>query len=236
MGTSDATPDVSAANRPAANPDCKICSGTGWEPVKVGSVTQSRRCVCLAASIRRIKLAAIPPHYRWARLETVEADQARHPDQAELFEAMRAKPTASFVLCGANGCGKTLAGWLLYRYAVEHDTPAVGVSCSDLVGQFRAWQFDDLRVPLIEPGDLRTEAKRFLFVDELDKARPTEFAAEVLFELFDAAYSYEQQIVVTSNTPLEGLAAHWSRNSVTVGVSIVRRLMEIENGFLVNLS
>ena len=193
------------------------------------------RCDCLRRSIRQIKLATIPPLYRMASIATAVADPNRHKVQPTLFEMLRGRPDASYVLCGSNGSGKTMAGWMLYRWAVEHDKPAVGLTCAELVAQYRAWQFDAEKVPVIEPGDLKTGEKRLLFLDELDKARPTEFAAETLFHLFDAAYSYQHQIVVTSNTPLEGLAEHWSRNAITIGPSIVRRLMEIHNGILVDM-
>ena len=112
---------------------------------------------------------------------------------------------------------------------------ACGVSCAELMRQFRAWEFDAEKLPIVTPADLRSDERRFVFIDELDKARPSEYAAEQLFELIDAAYSHDQQIVITSNTPLDGLAEHWSRNAATIGASIVRRLMDMSGAILVDM-
>ena len=225
-------PVVSAkSNVPQPNPDCEACNGLGWEPTPQGS----KRCNCLRDSIKRIKLAAIPPLFAGLSLETIAPDANRHRSQAALIQAMRDEPYGSFILCGRNGCGKTTFGWLLYRAAVEREQPATGVTCAELMHQFRDWQFSDDKVPSITPDMLRTNERRFLFIDEIDKPKPSEFAAEQLFELIDAAYAYRHQLVITSNTPLDGLAAHWSRNAVTIGASIVRRLMEIDSAILADM-
>jgi DNA replication protein DnaC len=185
--------------------------------------------------VKRIKLGAIPPLFAAHTLEAITPDPARHAKQAAMFGLMRDEPQASYVLCGKHGCGKTLAGWLLYRQAVEAGKRAVGVTCSELLRQFRDWQFDSEKLPVVTPTDLRSNDSWFVLLDEIDKAKPSEFAAEQLFELVDAAYAYQQQIVITSNTPIEGLAAHWSRHAPTMGSAIVRRLMEHEGAILVDL-
>lgn len=220
---------------PKANPDCPRCDGLGWEYVQTDDRSGMRRCECLKSNIRRFKLNSIPPLYRFASLVTAQPDLKRHPAQAEILAEMQANPTASYVLCGENDCGKTMMGWMLYRAAVERDVPAVGITCSELVSQFREWQFDANKMPVIEPDDLRSEQRRFLFIDELDKARPTEFVGEMLFSLIDAAYSYQHQLVVASNLTLENLSSHWSRHSVSVGPSIVRRLMQVDGCVLVGM-
>ena len=195
----------------------------------------ARQCVCLRESIKRLALAQIPPLYQGLSLATVRPDTDRHALQGDLFDALRTAPEASYLLFGRNGCGKTLAGWLLYRSAIEAGRSATALSCSDLVLQFRAWEFDPDKIPAVQPDDLKTGERRLLFLDEIDKARPTEFAGETLFRLLDAAYTHRQQVVVTSNTPLNDLAAHWSRNNVSIGPSLVRRLMEMDAALLVEM-
>jgi len=222
---------ASSDRKPAPDAECPTCAGFGWEPTPQGS----RRCHCLRDAIKARKLAAIPPKFAAFTLGTITPDAKRHAKQAALLDTMRAEPSASYVLCGRNGCGKTLFGWLLYRAAVEREMLASGVSCAELMRQFRAWEFDAEKLPIVTPADLRSDERRFVFIDELDKARPSEYAAEQLFELVDAAYSHDQQLVITSNTPLDGLAEHWSRNAATIGASIVRRLMDMSGAILVDM-
>jgi DNA replication protein DnaC len=223
--------DSKISSRPQANLDCTLCNGMGWECLPGGA----RRCACLRDSIKRIKLAAIPPLFAEFSLDTIKADPARHPRQVALFDAMRAEPQASYVLCGRNGSGKTLAGWMLYRAAVDRETLATGLTCADLMRQFRDWEFDSEKLPAISPADLRSNEKRFLFLDEIDKVKPTEFAANQLFEVVNEAYNYRHQLVVTSNTPLAGLVKHWSREAVTIGSAIAGRLQELEGGILADM-
>lgn len=196
---------------------------------------RAKRCICLKAAVKARKLAAIPKEYRDKWLAKTEPDTSRHETQPALWQAMRENPQGSYVLCGKNGCGKTLAGWMLYREAVEAERLATGLGCVELVDQFRQWQFDEYKLPAITPFELKSGERRMIFIDEIDKARPSEFAAETLFQLFDAIYANHHQLVVTSNTPLAGLADHWARGGVTMGPSIVRRLMDGHDAVLVEM-
>jgi DNA replication protein DnaC len=191
----------------------------------------ARRCECLRNRLRQRALDRIPTIYRRFTLENALADPARHPSQALVLAAMRKQPETSFAFFGANGCGKSLFGWLLYRKAIESNRYAVGMPLADLLQQFRAWEKDPDKLPAITPGDLQQSNRRYLiFLDEVEKARPSEFSAEMLFRLVDAAYSYDHQLVIASNHRPEQLSAHWAANGETYGPSIVRRILEMENG------
>jgi DNA replication protein DnaC len=65
-----------------------------------------------------------------------------------------------------------------------------------------------------------------VFIDEIEKARATEFAAESLFALVDNCYRYKHQLVITSNLGVQRLKDHWDRLDGTYGKSIVRRLLD----------
>lgn len=215
-----------------AKPDCESCRGYGWVLVDGQG---ARRCECLSEVIQARQLARIPAIYQALRLETVRGDGKRHQLQADIFDTMRAEPEASFILSGRNGCGKSLAGWLLYRRAVESNRPALGILCADLLDEFRQWELNAEKLPSLQPGDLKSTTRHLIFLDEIDKARPTEFSGEMLFRLLDAAYSHDHQLIVAVNKPLTELSAHWSRTNSTYGPSIVRRLVEMTNGYLIEM-
>lgn len=216
---------------------CPPCSDTGWVHVldEQGRSRGVTECVCLARQKRDRAIARIPSAYRGARLEALEPRPDLHPTQAALIPEMQANPGASFLLFGRNGCGKSLCGWALYRRALEDSRPAVGLPTAELLAEFRRWEVNGTE-PCVTAEALRDDRRRWLiFLDEFEKARPSEFAGEALFALLDAAYNYRHQVVITSNLTPAGLQDHWQRASETYGTSIMRRLLELPDAVHVEL-
>lgn len=213
--------------------DCPDCDGGGWIVV-VGE--GARPCQCLIVAKRKRAIDRIPTIYRDLKLETVKPNPALHPQQSAVIDAMRQSPESSFVFFGRNGCGKSLFGWLLYRKAIESDRYAIGIPLAELLAEFREWEKNPDKLPMIKPEDLRQDKRRYLlFLDEVEKARPSEYAGEMLFRLIDAAYSFQHQLVIASNKTPSELSAHWSEAQETYGPSIVRRIMEMTDGVDVRL-
>lgn len=205
---------------------CLECEDTGWILVKGRG---AKRCECLKAKIRARLLERIPPEYRGLDLGSIEPDLSRHPEQAGLIAALKKDSGISLLLAGRVGCGKSLIGWLLYKRAIEADRPAVAIPLAELLGQFRRFECGSEHLPAVTSENLRDGGRRWLiFLDEFDKARPTEFAGEQLFLLMDAIYTYRHQLVITSNVPKDALRSHWSQASEQYGVSIMRRVLELE--------
>lgn len=204
---------------------CADCRDLGWLITDRGA----KPCECLLASRRRKLLDRIPPEYRGFDLALIEPDPERSQDQASLIEALRANPNLSLLLSGRVGSGKSLVGWLLYKWAIERERPTVALPLAELLGQFRRYECGSDQLPVVTSEDLRDSSRRWLiFLDEFDKARPTEFAGEQLFLLMDAIYTYRHQLVVTSNLSKDDLRARWSRASEEYGVSVTRRLLELD--------
>lgn len=229
--------ELSAASRRQSlfDEDCPHCID-GWVLVVGRGV---KPCECRKRRQLERALSAIPTIYRSFSLDTISADATKHPKQAALIAAMRATPQATFAFLGNPGAGKTLLAWLLYRRAVEDGRRAVGLTLADLLSQFRTWELNSYPLPAITPDDLRarksTDLPVCLMLDDFDKARPTEFAGEMLFELLNAAYSFDHQIVITSNLSPSDLGAHWERSGHTRGAVILRRVIESSGAVLANL-
>jgi len=189
----------------------------------------AKQCDCLRAKLRVRLLEQIPVEYRGFDLMTIEPDINRHLGQSSLVPALRDNPERSILLCGRVGCGKSLFGWLLYKHAVEAGRPAVAAPLAELMAEFRRYECGGDQLPRVISADLRSDKRRWLiFLDEFDKARASEFATEQLFLLMDAIYAGRHQLVVTSNLTKDELREHWSRASDQYGVSIMRRLLELE--------
>lgn len=175
-------------------------------------------------------LARIPAEYRELDLATIQPQSDRHAKQDALIDAVRQDPGASLFLAGRNGTGKTMIGWLLYKRAIEEGRPAVFLSMAELLRQLRTWEMDSEKLPIIEPTGLRESKQRwFIGIDEADKARPTEFASEMIFLILDAIYSGRHQLVMTTNLDLAGLRDHWARASEVWGNSIMRRITDLND-------
>jgi DNA replication protein DnaC len=180
-------------------------------------------------------IARIPAEYRDITLADVLPRLDHHPTQPSLINELRVHPDGSYLLFGRNGCGKSLFGWLLYRTAVESGRPAMAMSTAELLAEFRRWEVEAVE-PTVTAETLRNESSRWLLVlDEFEKARPTEFAGEMLFRLLDAAYGHRHQVVITSNLTPFALEAHWQRASETYGKSIMRRLFELTDSVQVEM-
>ena len=211
---------------------CAECRDIGWIRTDRGS----KKCDCLQRQIQARMLAQIPPEYRGMTLATVSPDPARHAKQSSTIQSVKANPGGSFLFCGRAGSGKSLMAWMLYREAIDADRSAVALPLSELLTQFRRYETGGDQIPAVTSEILRDDKRRyFVFLDEFDKARPSEFASEQLFLIADAIYSFRHQFVITSNYGVNQLREHWSRASEQYGVSIMRRLLELDGMICVEM-
>jgi DNA replication protein DnaC len=157
---------------------------------------------------------------------------AKHTKQDGIIGAMRSKPDRSYFLAGIPGTGKSLMMWSLYRYAVETGTTKV-VACtlSELLDEYRAFirasKADQGPIyPRLNADELRQADTRYsIFLDDIDKANPTDYVAEQVFNIVNAVYEYGHQLVVTTNKPIRALIDHYDRSD-SRGEPIVRRMTE----------
>src|SRR5581483_7419547 len=119
---------------PSTNHFVCHCQGTGWVVVE-GKGAQECGCRIRAKIIR--KLERIPPEYEHLRIESVAPDLKRHPKQAFVWQTVKRHPDRCYLLCGRSGVGKSAVMWALYAHAVEQYRPAVAMSLSELIEDFR---------------------------------------------------------------------------------------------------
>lgn len=208
-----------------------------WRCFDTGSVLKERLvegrtcleasvCICARRKRYRALIARIPPNFGNPKLSRLRARPDLHTKQTKLIAFIKSHPDESFVFCGANGCGKSHFGWALYRNAVSQGRGVLASNVSDLLEQFRKRELGTgLEATSLELSYLRRSGSRwFLFLDEIEKARPSEFASEMLFKLLDTAKSFQHQLIVTSNMNINELRLHWGRKDQIWGESIVARL------------
>lgn len=188
---------------------------------------EAKICRCRRVAGYRKALSRVPPIFRSPKIATLRARPECHPSQVKLIAHVRANPDDSYLLTGRNGSGKTHVGWALYRRAVVSGRGVVACTVRDLLAEFRRFEVGtspEILPPITAEQLRRSPGKWLLFLDEFEKARPSEFASEMLFNVLDAARSFNHQIVITSNLNWEDLKKHWGRQDEIWGNSIIERL------------
>lgn len=191
----------------------------------------AENCLCERRKSNRAQLAMIPPAFGMPRLNRLKPRLDLHRNQTAAIRLVQQNPDDSYLFTGSNGTGKSHIAWALFRNALAQRRPAIALTVSELMDEFRRMDLSskdgDLWTPRVRAVDLAKQGKRwFLFLDEFEKARPSEFASEQLFKLLNAAKNFNHQIVVTSNFKPDQLRNHWGRIDQVWGNSIMTRLWD----------
>lgn len=213
--------------------DCPMCSDTLWVQsfhYRCGKrISYATPCQCRKRKAVARRLGKIDARFRDVRLSEIEPDPERHAKQAAALNIMLEKPNGSYALLGKSGTGKTHFFWALYRHVVECGVPAYVDTLAGVIGDLQKAIRDPDHRPEIQAGIFSDpEIPRALFLDDIDKARPTEYVAEKVFDLINAAHANGHQIVVTSNLGSGDLLRHFERadESGRYGAAIVRRILD----------
>lgn len=140
----------------------------------------------------------------------------------EARDASRAWATASgppiLILSGPIGVGKSTLAAAAFRYRLRTRPGfwrTVPVLFAHLAAGFGSQRHDDA-VALLD-------GRYMLALDDLDKARPTEYAAQHVFAAIDGCYANRTPLVVTTNLSMGGLASRWPE---PYGEAIASRLTD----------
>jgi len=212
------------------------CEGTGWILIE-GKGVKECSCRILAKTIRKLK--RIPPEYEHLRIESVTPDLNRHPRQSFVWQTVKKHPDLCYLLCGQPGAGKSAVLWALYARAAKQNRPAVAMSLSELIEDFRRAEtanYGDEYLPELHPSKLQTRSDRwFVGIDDFHIGRPTRFAGEMIYRLLDAAYSYRHQLVVTAQLDRRKLEQQWAEAGACYGQAIMGRVSEIDGATYLTL-
>lgn len=151
---------------------------------------------------RRVGASGLPRALRRIDLDSLDRGGREFPLAAAAEWASNTLP--GLVLTGSFGTGKTriaaAALWLVLQ-----DRAGTWVSAPELFRQLatgfdadeHAWALSTLKV------------RNALVLDDLDKARASEYGAEQIFLAIDNAVTRGQQLLVTTNLRMQDLAAKW---------------------------
>jgi DNA replication protein DnaC len=166
----------------------------------------------------------IPPKFRGLTLDSLQPELAKHRKQVEVVPFIKANPERSYFLSGSTGTGKSTFMWALYRHAIEGPNRAIICTLSELLDEYRS-HIGGGKLPRLCAWQLTEGVKYSLFLDDVDKANPTDYAAEQIFLLANAIYEHRHQLVVTTNKTIAGLVDFYNRSDDR-GSAIVRRMID----------
>lgn len=223
-GSSDAEPPPALVE---VAPGCQLCHGTGYEVVEGRG---ARRCHCKRREIALERFRAlVPRHFRHVTFADLRPDAERHSKQPGVVEAIRERPRDKYVFYGDQGSGKTHLMWAMAELAAQEGRPLWAGNAQELLDDAAA-EIEASRGGYQHRARLRAaalaEGEWFLGLDELDKPNVNKWTAAKVYEIVDAAYRNDQQIVCCSNLSPEELEDKWEVEGGQYGRSIVRRLLE----------
>jgi DNA replication protein DnaC len=187
----------------------------------------------------------VPLRYREIRLQALQPSDKSAlslEQQADIIKLIQAKPGAGYAFFGPPGTSKTTFCVALYERTLRARIERVGVrtrfhdhhdngtyvwriTAKELLDQFRRYECGSSDVqPLVTRRRINsaiTEGRSpRLFLEEIDKVKGTDFKLNALFEVIDALYEQQGQLVLNSNfTPQEF--------SLAFGSDIERRITEM---------
>ena len=205
-------------------------------------------CVCGKLKyLWQERVRAIPPHDRdltLGGLAPSEKSQLPIEVQKEVIAELKANPSGSYAFIGPAGTSKTSFCVALYVQAlythIWNNWPVLICDCiwrvsaktllDDFVAEATSKEEKNGKriVPAVNRAKIAKASdagfKPRLFLEEIDKVRYTEFKINALFEVLDAIYEYNGQLVLNTNLPIPKFSALFGDEA---GPAIVRRIGEV---------
>lgn len=194
---------------------CELCRDTGHISIEAGVV----RCECQKQRIIAKKLSSIPARFRTASFANYQPIDGK---QTRAKERMSAEFTKSYYISGPYGTGKTHLATAQYIQLVRIEQPCMFLTMGELINELRRAELEQDTYYCQVREKCRYADRFHLFIDDLDKFKPTDFKAEALFDLIDTVYKRNLMLTITSNYSLSELSAIQS-----IHPSVLRRIDDI---------
>jgi DNA replication protein DnaC len=194
---------------------CPTCSDAEDERILAEQQVEEARHTAKKLQ-RRLSSSGLP-----LQLQTRGIRDLDPTDRHNVFAAATrwaAGELPGLLLTGPVGTGKTVTAAAAVVDRIQRDQRVAWVSAYRLIADLQAPFDSDDRHRALALSDRDGPP---LALDDIDKARPSEFGAEAIFALIDSCDANGRALIVTSNLRLGELAAKWP---APWGESIASRL------------
>lgn len=213
---------------------CPLCNDNGsFRLLHRGETTglpmyRLVRCGCRYPRLFWLAWKDVPDRFRDVRLSTLVPRGER---QGSILADLRARPEDSYLLCGPPGTGKTHFATALYREAVSRNAverfrninAPVAVWRMDatlMLQEHQDWDFREkadpnctVACPTVRLNAINNAARGgyrpCLYLDEIDKLKPSDYRLNRMRELVNCVYEAQGQVVATMNLTPKALTKKW---------------------------
>lgn len=159
------------------------------------------QCECLRKRIVEAKMNSVSSRFKHCSLDNFTPKDRVH--EAAVAEIIK-NPAGSFFFHGSYGRGKTHLAVAQFRILAELGHPCLFLSMAELLKELNRAELDkEYFCTVIER--VQSENSFHLFLDDIDKFKPTDFKFQVLFDVIDTVYKRNLSITVTTNWTMEDL-------------------------------
>lgn len=193
-----------------ANPNCKLCGGTGWTVAERDGISGAERCECVKLKLTTEELAdqaQIPKNYRPAFFETFS--RTENPTTIATMElAVSTVSTYAreypffqkpgLLLVGPTGSGKTHLAVAALQELLARGHEGVFFDYQNLLDQIRAGYDETLGTSKREAYRRALETE-ILLLDDLGSHRVNEWVEDTVTSIITYRYNHKKALIATTN-------------------------------------
>jgi DNA replication protein DnaC len=175
-------------------------------------------------SLKTTKLwkATVPERYWHTSLPNLQPSEKSHmalDKQQKIIDIMNAAPAAGYCFLSPSGWSKSTFMYALYRDALNRNAwdiaengmlrlwklhPVVFLDAKELMDRIQAWKIGDADPPVVTAGKIARLKREFdiktcLFIDEFEKVKKSEFRMTEMYDIINACYKHNAQLVIAGN-------------------------------------
>jgi hypothetical protein len=176
----------------------------------------------MRSGIEEIWRRKVPERYQSVRLKSLTPSPKSHmPEEKQrvIIEIMQKAAAAGYAFLSPQGWSKSTFLYALYRYALFANAwdvtenpavrlykvhPVVFYEAKELMDRIQAWKIGEADAPMVTAKKIERlkvdhGITTHLFLDEFEKVKKSEFRMAEMYDIINACYKHNAQLVIAGN-------------------------------------